>query len=368
MAPGINPSRGREEALNADAASQSKRQKLDGPLIGTHNGHFHADEALAVHLLRILPTYTNSPLVRTRDPATLASCHTVVDVGGTYDASANRFDHHQREFTTVFPNRSTKLSAAGLVYMHHGPAIIAQLTGLSGDDVALLHEKLYADFIEAFDANDNGIDAIPSAALKQAGLTPKFDARGFTLAAVVNRYNHTGDAAAEEKLSKQEGQALEDERFMRASRFVGEQFELAVSDAASAWLPARGLVREAYGKRFDTHASGQIVVLPHRTGGLPWADHLYEAEAEAGGEKVSYVLFPESGADDSKWRVRAVSVARGEFSNRKDLPDAWKGVRDEELSKLSGIPGCVFVHAGGFIGGNQTFDGALAMAVKAVEA
>jgi uncharacterized UPF0160 family protein len=29
---------------------------------------------------------------------------------------------------------------------------------------------------------------------------------------------------------------------------------------------------------------------------------------------------------------------------------------------VSGVPGCVFVHASGFIGGNATYEGALEMA------
>lgn len=36
-------------------------------------------------------------------------------------------------------------------------------------------------------------------------------------------------------------------------------------------------------------------------------------------------------------------------------------------SAASGIPGCVFVHASGFIGGNDTLEGATAMAAKALE-
>lgn len=56
----------------------------------------------------------------------------------------------------------------------------------------------------------------------------------------------------------------------------------------------------------------------------------------------------------------------GSFESRKKLPAAWRGLRDQELSTVSGIPGGVFVHAGGFIGGNDTYEGALAMAVKAL--
>ena len=35
-------------------------------------------------------------------------------------------------------------------------------------------------------------------------------------------------------------------------------------------------------------------------------------------------------------------------------------------SKVTGIPGCVFVYAGGYIGGNRTYEGALSMANKAL--
>lgn len=37
-----------------------------------------------------------------------------------------------------------------------------------------------------------------------------------------------------------------------------------------------------------------------------------------------------------------------------------------QLSDLTGIPGCIFVHAGGFIGGNDTKEGVMAMARKAL--
>ncbi len=31
------------------------------------------------------------------------------------------------------------------------------------------------------------------------------------------------------------------------------------------------------------------------------------------------------------------------FENRLSLPESWRGLRDDELSSVSGIPGCVFV-------------------------
>ena len=320
-------------------------------------------------MLRLLPTYTDSQLVRTRDPELLAQCHTVVDVGGEYDDNTKRYDHHQRGFETVFPGHNTKLSSAGLVYLHYGKDIITTVTGLQGQDSDILFEKLYTDFVEAFDANDNGINVIPAKDLEKAGLAKQFEDRGFSIASVVNRYNNWAKNPNEGETQTAEAkQAAENMRFEKASEFVGEQFHIELTDRATSWLPARHSVKKAYDDRLQYDAQGRILVLPE---GMPWADHLYNLEKESPipdgvAPQVLYVLFPED-KPEGKWRIRAVSKENGGFVNRKDLPDAWKGVRDEQLDQVSGVQGCVFVHAAGFIGGNKTFDGALAMAQKALE-
>jgi uncharacterized UPF0160 family protein len=61
-----------------------------------------------------------------------------------------------------------------------------------------------------------------------------------------------------------------------------------------------------------------------------------------------------------------VPVTKDSFQSRKPLPEAWRGVRDAQLDEVTGVPGGVFVHAAGFIGGNKTFEGAKTMAIKAV--
>ena len=52
---------------------------------------------------------------------------------------------------------------------------------------------------------------------------------------------------------------------------------------------------------------------------------------------------------------------------RLPLPEPWRGLRGDELSKKCGVESCVFVHASGFIGGNTTKEGTLKMAVKALD-
>lgn len=86
-------------------------------------------------------------------------------------------------------------------------------------------------------------------------------------------------------------------------------------------------------------------------------------------ESSEYLYFNTYVQDDrsKSWRVQAVAVSPDRFESRKPLPSQWRGLRDDELSRGAGIPGCVFVHMSGFIGGNQSFEGALAMAKSALK-
>lgn len=44
----------------------------------------------------------DAEIIRTRDPAELAKCDIVVDVGGEYDPKKHRYDHHQRLVCTNY--------------------------------------------------------------------------------------------------------------------------------------------------------------------------------------------------------------------------------------------------------------------------
>jgi uncharacterized UPF0160 family protein len=347
------------------AEASAKRLKVSPISIGTHNGHFHADEALAVYMLSLLPAYKDANLIRTRDPAVLETCHTVVDVGGEYDPSKNRYDHHQRTFNTTFPNRPTKLSSAGLVYLHFGKAIITQYLNSSEEapEVLVLWQKIYEDFIEAVDAHDNGISVYDPEAVAAAGLQKRFVDGGYSLGAMVSRLNPNWNSPT--PADRDEAQAEEDKKFLVASQRMGEEFSRDLEYYIEAWLPARDIVHKAYAKRLEYDPSGRILVFEGQS--VPWKDHLYTLEAKGGGEgKVVYVLYPESQATDAKWRIQAVPVSKDSFESRKALPEAWRGYRDEKLDEISGVPGGVFIHASGFIGGNKTFEGAKAMALKAL--
>ena len=57
-----------------------------------------------------------------------------------------------------------------------------------------------------------------------------------------------------------------------------------------------------------------------------------------------------------------MAISPNKFESRKPLPSLWRGLEYDKLSEVAGVPGCVFVHMSGFIGGNLSYEGALAMA------
>lgn len=314
--------------------------------IGTHSGSFHCDEALACFMLKQLPTYKNAEIVRSRDPKVHETMDIVVDVGAVYDAEKNLFDHHQRGFAeTLDDKHTTKLSSAGLVYKHFGLDVIkAMAPSLSDKDAQIAYDKIYTDLIEGVDGIDNGISQYPS------DLTPAYKVKS-DLGCRVARLNPAWNEESDD--------ADKDQRFVKAMEITGEEFTSNLNNIVKAWFPARKIVQEALNKRYEVNATGEILVLHTYT---MWKSHLHDLEEEKA-TPIKYVLYPDSG---KKWRVQCVPVTPGSFVSRKPLPEVWRGIRNEALSELSGIPGCVFVHAGGFIGGNETYEGALKMASTAL--
>jgi uncharacterized UPF0160 family protein len=68
---------------------------------------------------------------------------------------------------------TTKLSSAGLVYVHFGRRVIAELLAIDQSDPAVdvLFKKVYESFIEEVDAVDNGISVCGSKDCRQRYLS-----------------------------------------------------------------------------------------------------------------------------------------------------------------------------------------------------
>lgn len=209
-----------------------------------------------------------------------------------------------------------------------------------------MYQKLYNDFVEGIDGIDNGVNEYP------ADVKPNYKV-STDLGARVGWLNPAWNESGVDL----------DERFGQAMALTGHDFSHFVNYQAKAWLPAREIVETGLSQRFEVHSSGEILLLATF---CPWKGHLADLEEE---QKITgtikYAVFQDS---SSSWRVQCMSVSPDSFENRKSLPEPWWGKRDADLSALSGIPGCIFVHATGFIGGAQTKESALKMAIAGLEA
>jgi uncharacterized UPF0160 family protein len=350
----------------ASGESAFKRVKLDDSdvsdlVIGTHSGTFQADEAMGVWMLRQHPTYRNAKVVRSRDPKVLDTLDIVIDVGGVYDHAALRYDHHQRGYDERFDEgkrdntaggRCTKLSASGLVYRHYGKDVIhAFYPNLPQDHLDRVYIKVYNSLLEALDAIDTGVEMAPEG----VELVYK-DSTGLSsrVSRLNPRWNEVDSATG--------FTPNPDERFELASKICGDDFVAVMTKIVESDLPAREFVERAVMERHETDESGEIIKLA--SGGLPWPGHLYDLEKELAIDPlIKFVLYTDQAG---MWRVQAVTVEGQAFQNRLSLPEEWRGVRDQDLAALTQIPGCRFVHAAGFIGGADTYEGALEMAKVAL--
>jgi len=238
-----------------------------------------------------------------------------------------------------------------LYFRHFGEEIIAKHFDLkqASETVSCLYLKLYKEFIEGIDGIDNGVSAYPP------DIKPAYRVRT-DLSSRIGWLNPAWNEPSDRESV--------DKRFADASSLAGNEFLGLLDYYGKAWLPARDIVNSALQRRFDVVESGRIMMFDQFA---PWKEHLFDLEEE---QKIAtdshpyYVIYPD---ESGNWRIQAVPINSQSFVNRKGLPESWRGLRDDNLSRESGISNCIFAHASGFIGGNKTRDGALKMARVALQ-
>lgn len=318
--------------------------------IGTHSGIFHCDEALACFMLKKLPEYTDAEIVRTRDRNALDKCDIVVDVGDVYDPAKHRYDHHQKTFSltmnSLVPTRPWKirLSSAGLIYHHFAERVFEAILKKPLEPVmsSKMFNYIYEHLIIEIDAIDNGIPMFAGEPAYRINTS---------LSTRVSWLNPDWNSTEEFD---------SDKKFNEAMNLTGEELVQNVQHFVSSFWPARTLVKEAVANRFKVHPSGEIMELVKT---CPWKEHLMQIQEEDElGNAIKFVIFK---ADF--WRVQAVPLEPKSFICHVFLNNKWMGLRDEELCRVSEIDDCVFVHSTGFIGGNKTREGAIAMALRSLQ-
>jgi len=285
--------------------------------IGTHNGTFHADEVVAISILRNL--YPEAQIIRTRELNVLETCDIVVDVAG------GRYDHHIVE--NEVRDNNIPYAASGLVWRDFGPQI-AHANEIEFIDrfVTSIDEKL----IQAIDALDNGYQL-------------EKDNRIKGISDLIHDFN---------PLDNDED---EDEAFLAAVKFASQILNLQIKKEVYRHhqVDERTIVEEAYNNRYQR----EVMILNES---CPWKDILLEIDQN---EEVLFVVFPDKSGE---YRIQVVPKETGKFEARKDLPEEWAGKREQELGEIIGIDDAVFCHAGRFIAGAKSKESVLKMAQLAL--
>ena len=286
----------------------------------THGGVFHADEVLATVILSKL--FENLVVCRTFKVPDEVSKDVIV-----YDIGFGAFDHHQKGGNGTREN-GVPYAACGLIWKEFGHKIVADTC-----NPELVWNLIDRDLIQGIDATDNG--AMPKT---------HYPAHAMSFSNAISGFNPTWDSSEDS-----------DDAFVRAVAFAEVVFDSTLSNAIS-----KAKAQQIVDKAIEV-SEGKIMVLNQF---VPWQEFLFSSTSEKA-EGIQFVVFP-SNRGGYNWQC--VPDKLGSFGQRKAVPTEWKGLRDLDLQKVTGVATASFCHPAGFIGGATTFEDALALAKIAVNA
>ena len=144
-------------------------------------------------------------------------------------------------------------------------------------------------------------------------------------------------------------------------RVVEEELLWQIYSIAQVFMPARKQVEDAWNKRETFHPSGEFMYIENS---CPWKDHLFNIEQEEGKEGlIKFVFFTDS---RKMFRVQTVPPKGSGYDMRVPLGKAWRGLRSEEIKKISDFTDVEFVHHSGFIGGAWSLESCIKMAEMSI--
>lgn len=297
----------------------------------THTAPHHADEVFATVMLAVLFPVE---LFRTRNQSLIDATDAIVyDVGGEFDPVRKRFDHHQKGFSEVRPDGIT-YSSSGLIWRKYGIEIVKKLGENKGvDNETALEIVSYVDntLIRGIDAMDNGQGE-------------KGDS--MSVSSVISIYNTLWDEDEDA-----------DACFMKACEIASMILEREIKVALSS-IRGQKMVKEQI-----EATTGAVLVMDKFVGG--WLEAVLTSDNPKAADLL-YVVFP---AIDGNWNVQAIPPTIDDtMTQRKPFLKEWRGLRDDDLRKVSGVATAIFCHTAGFFAVAKTKEGAISLAEKAVDA
>lgn len=280
----------------------------------THDDRFHADDVFATATLQIIFGDKITKIVRTRDEEEFKTADIIYDVGGVYNSAQNKFDHHQAGYNEKQEN-GIPYSSFGLIWKKWGE----ELCG-SREAAEIVRYRL----VQSIDANDNGF-------VTHEKIDETFS--HYSIDAMITAFGPTW---------KEDNDF--DTRFFEAVAFVKPVLEREILSAQHTIL-AMPFLQEAYDQAEDKRM-------------LEFDEYIPFGKFFKDKEEVLYVISPNK--ERTQWRV--VVLQEDKFVNRKDLPEAWAGLRDKKLQEVSGVEDATFCHRGLFLAVAKSKEGARQLA------
>lgn len=297
----------------------------DSITIVVHDGTFHTDDVCAVAIVALVFKDKKLNIIRTRDEEVIQSADVVIDVGGVYDSGRYRFDHHQKGGAGIRDN-GVPYASAGLVWNEFGMI----LCNGSSEMVNYIDSIL----IQGIDGPDNGYDMYEHPSENN----PRY--YSYMIKDIINTSRPTPledisvDTAFEESVETMKKILT---RVIAHSMF---------------YFYGKQKLEEAYSERKSPH---YILTDMEYSGWYEFAGNHPE---------LLYMLYPRT---TKGWTAKSALKELGSFDPRKPFPEHWRGLRDDELMKVTGVEGARFCHGTGYMIVADTKEALLQLVENAVQ-
>ena len=287
----------------------------------THSGTFHSDEVFSTVILKN---------ILDKEPIKICRISEIKEATDSfiYDIGGGKYDHHQPGGNGQRKN-GVKYSSFGLIWKDFGKVFLEKI---GVENISQVWEKIDKKIVQTIDATDNG----------QFSIINKFDFEIVTIPNLISVYNSNWDE--EEK---------QDIFFLQAVEFAENILIKIIIDEDSK-EKAKILIETAI-----EESENQIIILEKF---LPWKECLLQS-TNPKAKDILFVIFP---SNREGYNICTVPKELGSFESKKLFPIEWKGLRDEELQKITGVNTAFFCHNERFICCTRTKDDALKIAELAI--
>lgn len=298
-------------------------------VIVAHNGSFHADDIFACATLMLYLDSHNQPykVIRSRNDTHIKNADYVIDVGGVYDKTTNRFDHHQPGGAGKRDN-GIPYASFGLVWEKFG------LELSKGNETIM--QDIDRRIAQPIDAIDNGISiSMPS----ELGLCD------YGIYGIIGAYQNTWKESGKEDMQA--------DNFLYLVNFFKPLLAREI-DRSLHRLEMIDRIQEIY----DTAENKVILEIPYHVSVSALVQVLHKHK------EVIYIVC----RSNSNWKALAMRKEACSFENRKSLPSSWAGKRGKELAEITGVPDALFCHNAVWMAVAGSKEGAWKLAELALEA